>query len=82
MPSHIVFLIDFRLIKEESSKTIFLKIFVNGKVLLESIVLYNSNYQGAAEWFNGIVQNFLTSAKDHQKYWCNLEESINNFLKY
>ena len=31
------------------------------------VVLYNSKHQGAVESFNGVVQNFLTSAKDHQK---------------
>ena len=34
-PLRIIFLIDFRLITEESSKTIFLKNFVNQKVLRE-----------------------------------------------
>ena len=34
---HIIFLIGFRLITEESSKYLLLKIFVNQKVLLESM---------------------------------------------
>ena len=38
----IIFLIDFRLITEESSKTIFLKIFINQKVLLEFMESLNN----------------------------------------
>ena len=41
-----------------------------------------TNYQGVVEIFNRIVQNFLTSAKDHQKERYNLEESINDFQLY
>ena len=45
-------------------------------------VSYNPQHQGAVEAFNRTVQNFLTSAKDHQKDRYNLEESINDFLIY
>ena len=45
-------------------------------------VPYNPQHQGAVEAFNRTVQNFLTSAKDHQKDRYNLEESINDFLIY
>ena len=45
-------------------------------------VPYNPQHQGAVEAFNKTVQNFLTSAKDHQKDRYNLEEFINDFLIY
>ena len=74
---HLLSLIDFRLIKEESSKTIFGKNFVNRKVLLESMEHLIPHHQVGVKVFNRTVQNFITSAKDHQKDRNNLEESIN-----
>ena len=78
----IIFLIDFRLITEESSKKILEKFCESKGIARIYGVPYNPQHQGSVEAFNRTVQNFLTSAKDHQKDRYNLEESINDFLIY
>ena len=75
-------MIDFRLITEESSQTIFLKNCQSKGIVWIHGVPYNPQHQGAVEALNRTVQNFLTSAKDHKKDRYNLEESINDFLIY
>ena len=82
MSSHLILLIDFRHNNGREFKHNILKIFVNRKVLLEFMEYLITNNQGVVEIFNRIVQNFLTSTKDHQKERYNFEEFINNFLIY
>ena len=72
--SHIIFQINTRTINEESSKTMFLKNFVNLKELQIYGVLYDSQHQGAVKVFNRTIQKKFFSAKDHKTKKYTLEE--------
>ena len=43
---------------------------------------YNPQHQGAVEAFNRTVQDFLTLAKEHQKDYYSLDDSICDFVLY